>query len=69
MNAKLKVDCFIGGQHAVSYIQKNYHYYLHMNWGWSTYSEDTWYYGHNTHPVGSANDYKWNKHIIMNIHP
>ena len=68
-----EVDCLIGCcTHDISYIGKNHTYYLHMNWGWGNYSgEDTWYFSNNvTQPDdGSGRDYKWNKDMIINIHP
>ena len=67
-----EVDCLIGCcNHDISYIGKNPIYYLHMNWGWGNIAgEDTWYYSNNlTHPSGYSSDYKWNKDMIINIHP
>lgn len=66
-----EVDCLVGCcQHDISYIGKNHIYYLHMNWGWGNTSQNVWYYSNNlTHPNGTTYDYKWNKDMIINIHP
>ena len=42
-----------------------------MNWGWGNYAgEDTWYYSNNsTHPINTNYNFKWNKDMIINIHP
>ncbi|OYT17696.1 MAG: hypothetical protein B7C24_01240 [Bacteroidetes bacterium 4572_77] len=68
-----EVDGLLGCcNHDISYIGKNHIYYLHMNWGWGNNAgEDTWYFSNNlTKPDdGSGRDYKWNKDMIINIHP
>ncbi len=66
-----EVDCLIGCcTHDISYIGKNHTYYLHMNWGWGHSTQNVWYYSNNlTHPINSSYDYKWNKDMIINIHP
>jgi len=56
----------------ISHIIRDYNYYLHMNWGWGNWSnEDAWYFSNSlTRPDnGTGRDYKWNKDIIINIHP
>ncbi len=66
-----EVDCLVGCcTHDISYIAKDYMYYLHMNWGWGSPTQNVWYYSNElTHPINSSYDFKWNKDMIIDIHP
>lgn len=68
---RYKTICYSGaGVPLVSYFIKNYRYYLHMNWGNGSTSQNTWYYSNSlTQPLYSTKNYKWKKDMIINIHP
>ncbi len=59
-----------GGVPLISYETRNYRCYLHMNWGHGDIFQNIWYFSNNlTHPINSDYDFKWNKEMIINIHP
>ncbi len=50
-------------------IYKNHRYWMHMNWGWKGYANG-WYFSNElAHPHGIEENYKWNKDMIIKIHP
>jgi len=63
-------ECEIGEPYGTTTetFNRNYRYWMHMNWGWRG-NANGWYFSNElTHPHGSE-DFKWRKDMIIKIHP
>jgi len=50
-------------------IIKNYDFWIYMNWGWKGRANG-WYYSNElTNPRSNPQDYRWQKDMIIKIHP
>jgi len=72
------VTCYSGGcVPLISDETRNYTEYYHMNWGHGNSFNNAWYLSNHLSTEGqgivshksTCLDYKWNKDIVVNIHP